>query len=375
MGMARALRRLLGGTALALTVTAAGGLAGSGPAPGAAASGPPATVLGAEPDAASAAAATLPQLQPVRIGVVETSSEVGIYLADERGYFTEQGLTPEYTRFESAAFAVAPLSTGEIDVASGVVSAGLFNAINRGVELRIAGPQSRYEPGHAQVQLMLRKDLADSGAVRDYADLRGHTLAINSTGSTVELLAERALQRGGLAMSDVNVVQLGFGDQLAAFTNGAIDTSLMAEPTSTVAVDRGVAVKWRQADEWSPGIQVSMVLYGPNYVSRSPDAGQRYMTAYLKGVRTSYDAMIAGRGDRESVIQTMIRHTPLKDRALYDRMPWVYIDPDLRIAMDDLRATMQWLVDRGLVDQPTDLNVAVDSRFTTYALGVLGPYQ
>jgi hypothetical protein len=75
------------------------------------------------------------------------------------------------------------------------------------------------------------------------------------------------------------------------------------------------------------------------------------------------------------VIQAMIRHTPLKDRALYDRMGWVYIDPDLRIVEDDLRATMQWLVDRGLVDQATDLNVAVDRRFSQHALGVLGPYQ
>jgi NitT/TauT family transport system substrate-binding protein len=377
MGTARAIRRLLGGAALALAVAVGGNLPGALPAPSATASSSPAGVRWSENvEPSEAAPATLlPQLQPVRIGVVETLSEVGIALANDRGYFAEQGLTPEYVRFESATFAVAPLSIGEIDVASGVVSAALFNAINRGVELRIAGPQSRYEPGYGNVQLMLRRDLADSGAMRDYADLRGRTLAINAMGSTVELLAERALQRGGLAMSDVNIVQIGFGDQLAALANGAIDAGLIAEPTSTIAVDRGLAVKWREADEWSPGIQVSMALYGPNYVSRNPDAGQRYMVAYLRGVRDSYNTMIAGRGDRESVIQTMIRHTPLKDRALYDRMRWVYIDPDLRIVEDDLRATMQWLVDRGLVEQPTDLNVAVDRRFSQHALAVLGPYQ
>jgi NitT/TauT family transport system substrate-binding protein len=377
MGTRRAVGRLLGGGALALAVAVAGSALAAWPAPGAAASdASAATLVRAEPVPHGApVAAMLPQLQPVRIGVVETSSEVGIALANDRGYFTEQGLAPEYVRFESAAFAVAPLSIGEIDVASGVVSAGLFNAINRGVELRIAGPQSRYEAGHGQVQLMVRKDLADSGVMRDYADLRGRTLAINATGSTVELLAERALRRGGLAMSDANIVQLGFGDQLPAFANRAIDVGLTAEPTSTLAVDRGLAVKWREADEWSPGIQVSMVLYGPNYVNRNPDAGQRYMVAYLRGVRDSYSAMIAGRGDRESVIQTMIRHTPLKDRALYDRMSWVYIDPNLRIDENDLRATMQWLVERGLVDQPTDLNVAIDRRFAQHALGVLGPYQ
>ena len=375
MSTGRGLRQLVGGAVLALVVALAGGAPGGLLARGAAASTQPANG-GAEamvPGAASSL--VLPQLQPVRVGVVETSSEIGLYVANERGYFAEQGLAPEYVRFESAAFAVAPLSIGELEVASGVVSAGLFNAINRGVELRIAGPQSRYEPGHGQVQLMLRRDLADSGALQDYGDLRGRTVAVNSLGSTVELLAERALRRGGLTVNDVNLVQLGFGDQLSAFANRAIDAGLIAEPTSTVAVDRGLAVKWREADEWSPGIQVSMVLYGPNYVSRNPDAGQRYMTAYLKGVRDYHDAINMGRGDREAVIQTMMRNTALKDRALYDRMRWVYIDPNLVIAEDDLRATMQWLLDRGLSERPTDLNVAIDRRFGQHALSVLGPYQ
>ncbi len=351
--------------ARALAVLAVAGL---GILPG----GPAGQAVTAAPGADGAAGAILPQAQPVRIGIVQTTSEIGIYLATERGYFTEQGLTPDFQRFDSAAFAVAPLSTGELEVASGVVSAGLFNAINRGIELRIAGPQSRYEPGHAQVQLMLRRDLAESGALRDYADLRGRTFAINSLGSTVELMAERALQRGGLTLNDVNLVQLSFGDQLAAFANNAIDVGLIAEPTSTVAVDRGLAVKWREADEWTPGIQVSMVLYGPNFVSRNPDAGQRYMVAYLKGVRDYHQAAIAGRADREPIIQTLIRNTALKDRALYDRMRWVFIDPNLVIDENDLRATMEWFVGRGLLDRPTDLNVAIDRRFMEYALGVLG---
>jgi NitT/TauT family transport system substrate-binding protein len=324
---------------------------------------------------AAVAAAPLPQLQPVRLGMVLTASEVGIHLAQERGYFAEQGLGAEYVRFDSAAFAVVPLSTGELDAASGVISAALFNAINRGVEVRLVSPQSRYEPGHSQLMLDVRKDLLDSGAVRDYADLRGRTLAVMSLASTVEMLAERMLQRGGLTLADVNVVQMGAGDQLAAFASGGIDAGLLTEPQATIADDRGLAVKWRQAAEWSPGVQVSNILYGPTYVSRNPDAGQRFLVAYLKGVRDYYNAVIAGRGDREAVIDVLIRNTALKDRALYDRMLWVYMDPNLTLDEADLRATMQWFVDRGLTDRPTDLNVAVDKRFADHALRTLGPYR
>jgi NitT/TauT family transport system substrate-binding protein len=337
----------------------------------------PASLASANPAPAEAIppSAAPPQLQPVRLGIVATSSEVGIHLANERGYFAEQGLAPDFTRFDSATFAVAPLGSGELDAAAGAVSAALFNVINRGVEVRLVSPLSRYERGYSQSWLNVRKDLIDSGAIRDYADLRGRTLAILATGSTVEMLAERMLQRVGMGLGDVNTVQLGAGDQIAAFANGAIDAGLITEPQATIADDRGVAVRWREVAEWSPGVQVSNILYGPNYVTRNPDAGQRFMVAYLRGVRDYYSAVIDGRGDREAVIETLIRNTALKDRALYDRMLWVYMDPNLILDENDLRTTMQWFVDRGLVERPTDLNVAVDRRFADHAVRTLGLYR
>ncbi|MBX5490785.1 MAG: ABC transporter substrate-binding protein [Chloroflexi bacterium] len=328
----------------------------------------------AAPAPPQAPAAVLPQLQQVKIGDVAASSAVGVYLAQDRGYFQEQGLNAEFLRFDSGSLTVAPLSVGELDVGVGVVSAALFNAIGRGVDVRLVAPQSRYELGYSQLILDLRRDLADSGAIRDFADLRGRTIAVLSLASTNELVMERALQQGGLTVNDVNLVPLGSGDQITAFANGSIDAGLLTEPQATVAADRGVAVKWREAAEWSPGVQVSNILYGPNFTQRNVDAGQRFMLAYLKGVRDYYDAIIAGRGDREAVIATLMRYTPLQDRALYDRILFVYIDPNLAFNEGDLRATIQWHLDRGLIERPVDLSTVIDGRFVQHALSVLGRY-
>ncbi len=372
----RCTRRLLTCALLALFVLALGSLPSGLTRPGAA-NGPRPGVAVAEaaPGPGEAAASALPQLQETHIGVVYSSSEIGLYLAQERGYFAEQGLTADYTRFDSGAFAVAPLSVGDLDAASGVVSAALFNAINRGVDVRLASPQSRYDLGHGQLILDVRRDLVDSGAIRDYADLRGRTIGVLSFGSTNELVAERALQRGGLTADDANLIQMGAADQITALGNGAIDVGLLTEPQATIAQDRGAAVKWHEAAEWSPGIQVSNILFGPNYTGRDVDAGRRFMVAYLKGVRDYYNAIIANRGGREEVIDVLIRQTPYKDRALYDRILWVYIDPNLTLNEDDLRTTMQWFVDKGLLDHAPDLSSVVDRRFVQHALDVLGPYQ
>ncbi len=365
----RALIAVILGLALAALGSSPGGLAGRPPIEGAG------QVRWAAPETAPAAAAELPQRETTRIGVLGISSEVGFYLAHERGYFAEQGLAADFERFEAPGAIIAPLSLGDLDAASIAVTAAMFNAVNRGVEVRLVSPQSRYEPGYSQLILDVRKDLADGGAIRDYADLRGRTLAIINFGSPSELLLERALQRGGLALSDANVVQLGSGDQITAFANRGIDAGLLTEPQATIAQDRGVAVKWRAAADWYPGIQVSTVMYGPNYVARNPDAGQRFLVAYLRGVRDYYNAVIADRGGREGIVEVLMQHTPLRDRALYDRISWLYVDPNLTLLEDDLRTTMQWFLDRGLVDRPTELSQIYDGRFVQNALRVLGPYQ
>ena len=387
MGGRRGVRQGLVGVLLAVALVALSGPGGSGVAPERVASAAPAVAsmarpaVGGEPSAwlaaevapATEAAAVLPQGQTVKVGDVGASSAVGLYLAFERGYFAEQGLNIDFVRFDSGAGTVAPLSVGELDAAVGVVSAGLFNAINRGLELRIVSPQSRYELGYSQLILNVRKDLADSGAIRDYADLRGRTAAVLSLGSTNELVYERALRRGGLGPSDANIIPLGATDQISAFSNRAIDVGLLTEPQATLAAERGTSVKWREGAEFSPGTQVSMVLYGPNYISRNPEQGQRFMVAYLKGVRDYANAVMANRGGRDAVVDALVKHTPLRDRELYERILWVFIDPNLAINDDDLRATIQWHVERGLIDRPTDLGQAVDRRFVEHALRVVGP--
>jgi NitT/TauT family transport system substrate-binding protein len=372
-------RRFTAGALLALGLA----LLGSGPAALSAGQGmPPREPALARPlapwpplGAAAAEASGLPQRETARVGVLGISSEVGFYLAQEHGYFAEQGLTADFERFEAPGAIFAPLNLGELDAASIAVTAAMFNAVNRGVEIRVASPQSRYELGHSQLFLDVRNDLVDGGAVRDFGDLRGRTAAIINLGSPSELLIERALQRGGVGLGDVNLVQLGSGDQITAFANRAIDVGLLTEPQATIAQDRGVAVKWREAASWYPGIQVSTVMYGPNYTTRNPDAGQRFLVAYLRGVREYYNAIIANRGGREQIVDVLTQYTPLRDRALYDRMSWVYIDPNLTLVEDDLRTTMQWFLDRGLVDRLTDLNNIYDPRFVQNALRVLGPYQ
>jgi NitT/TauT family transport system substrate-binding protein len=67
----------------------------------------------------------------VSIGIVSSLTDLTFYIAEQKGYFAEEGITPEFVKFKSGTQMVAPLATGELNVASGSISAALFRSSNR----------------------------------------------------------------------------------------------------------------------------------------------------------------------------------------------------------------------------------------------------
>src|SRR5215213_7433173 len=123
--------------------------------------------------AATATAAPPPPAQAVRLGALGSTTDAGFYIALDRGYFREQGLDIEFVPFDSAARMVAPLSAGQLDVGGGSPSAGLFNAIARGIDVKLVADKGSAPPGFGFEGLLFRRDLADSGQLRTAGDLAG----------------------------------------------------------------------------------------------------------------------------------------------------------------------------------------------------------
>src|SRR4051812_29813123 len=134
----------------------------SGAAPPAA----PTTARAAAPPGGSAApapAAVAPLSPPVtvRIGVLQTLALAPFAIAETRGYYAEEGLQLEYANFDSGARMVAPMAAGQLDVAQGSHSAGLFNALASGIDLKIVSDNGVLIPGRNTSQIVARKALAD----------------------------------------------------------------------------------------------------------------------------------------------------------------------------------------------------------------------
>ena len=120
--------------------------------------------------------------QKVRVGNVNTVSDVGIYIADRKGYFKAEGLDVEFVGFKTAAQMIAPLGAGQLDVGGGTVSAALYNARARNIGIRIVADKGSSRPQYNFSTVMVRKDHVDSGRYRSFKDLKGMKVAVAAVG-------------------------------------------------------------------------------------------------------------------------------------------------------------------------------------------------
>ena len=327
--------------------------------------------------ALDAARAPADAAEQVKIGISRTISDAGYYMADAMGFFRDEGIDVSITGFNSAAQMIAPLGTGELDVGGGTVSAGFYNAVGRGILMKIVADQASIKPGYGYSSLMVRKDLVDSGRYKSFADLKGMKVAIGAPGTGTASALNEALKKGGLKYSDVDVV--GFPEHLPTYRNKGIDASITNEPTMTRAIEDGVAVRVAGNDITYPDQQTAVTFYADNFIRNRRDVAERFMRAYLRGVRMYNDALKDGRlaGPKANeVIPILVKYTTIKDESMFRRMVPSYCNPDGEVNVTSLKKDLEFFRELGLIEKKdASVDGVVDSSFAKAAVAKLGPYR
>jgi ABC-type nitrate/sulfonate/bicarbonate transport system substrate-binding protein len=214
----------------------------------------------------------------------------------------------------------------------------------------------------------------DSGQFKGWADLKGKKVAISSTDNSAEVFVDHVMRSVGLSIKDVDNPILGYPDQGPGFVNKAIDAGQTIEPFATQYVEKGFAVIPPDKETIYKGFQAAVVMYGPKFIADKPDVGKRLMVAYLRGVR-DYNVAFTKGTNKDAVIQSLINHTSVKDRALYDKMGLPGLNPDGPPNDQDLAGQQDFFLARGYQKEKLDLKPVLDHSFTEYAVGQLGKFS
>ena len=308
---------------------------------------------------------------PVRMGYLGVASDAGIFIALEKGYFKAQGLDLSLERFGVGADQMALLGSGRLDIASGAPSPTLFNAILRGLPVVVVADKGSLRKGFGFNVLVVRKALVDAGQFRGLGDLRGRVLGTASPASIVNFENSLLLRKGGLTPHDVAIEYMEFVDQPAAMANGKIDAAVMVEPFATAAESRGIGKIVMPLDQILPDFQTAAIFYNTQWAREHPEEARGWMVAYVKALRY-YNAALRNREIRDDVITIMIGRTPIKDRAVWDRMIWPGLSPDGAVNVRTILDYQRWLLNERLIGAFVTPARFVDLSYVEHAASVLG---
>lgn len=314
-------------------------------------------------------------LVKVTVGSTGSQSDAPLDIAIEKGYFRDEGLDVVLQTFDSAANMVSLVGAGQLDIAAGNVSPGLFNAVERGIDLKIVASKSSEPKGYGYTSLLVRKPLWDSGKVRSIKDLRGMKVAEPAPRSN---FLEYALEKGGLTLRDVQEVVLSFSDQIIALANGSVDAAIVAEPWVTKALDGGSVVRLIQGDAIAQNHMMTSIIYGGPFIKNKPDAARKFMVAYIKGLRYYDEALANGHlaGPKaDDVISILMKYTGIKDPSVYRTITPNGVDPNGRVNVTSLRRDLSFYKSFGLVKGDVTVDQAVDLTYVDDALKALGRYK
>jgi NitT/TauT family transport system substrate-binding protein len=298
-----------------------------------------------------------PEMTTVKVAYIPLISNGPLFIAQEEGYFTRQGITVEFEKFQSGPATLPPLINGDIAASGGAINAGLYNAIARGAHVRIVADKGRMAPGFCNsTALVVRRDLFEQGAVRNESDLRGRKV---SASADQHFAVSRALARGNLTGDDIEKIDLDYPSAVIALKNGAIDAGILTEPYLTQALNSGAAVVLVPGSVYAPNFPVPL-YYGPAFLDKNPELGRRFMIAYLQGVH-QYNA-----GKTERNLEILHIHTRL-DKELLKQSCWVPIADDGQVIRQPVIEYMDWLYDKGDISQKINEDQIFDMSYVTYA--------
>lgn len=292
---------------------------------------------------------------------IPTAVLVGI----EKGFFLEEGIEVEPVFFKNGAEIAPAVATGQVDVAATTSGAPLFNALARGIEVKIVADTLRLEkdsPGGDPTSIVVSNNLVknNSGNI-----LRGAKIGITAPGQILDMIVRQHIEVSGLNIDDVELVSMPMPDMLVAMENNAIDAAIMLDPFTTFATSRGIGEVLAHGSDVVPGIQQAFLIYGDNLAEVNRELGQKFMNGYYKTNLWLRSALATGEG-RKEVADIYQKYIPSRDKKIYEGIALSVAVEDLSVNIDNNYGLL-WQIDqlkeRGLLLGDPELIKQVDFSF------------
>jgi NitT/TauT family transport system substrate-binding protein len=301
--------------------------------------------------------------------VLGSMSHAPLFIADEAGFFADQGIVLDRMTFRRTAAGLPALAAGDLDVYIGTLAPSLLNVIARTDNVRFVLARTGLRPeGCAAYALLAQRELIESGRLKQPRDLAGLRIGTERTSSNFYII-NMLLNSGGLTPDDVETTYIPYRLKPEGFARNLMDVSTSSEPWMTRIIEGGSAVQWIPTRDVVPGFQYGFMLFGPSLLEDNREAARRFVTAYMRGVR-QYNTD----GKTEQHLEILSRNLRLEPDLLR-RVCWPHQQNDGHVDLEQLERYQTWAIGEGLVDRKLTGDQLWDRSFVDHANGVLGEVE
>ncbi len=307
----------------------------------------------------------------LRLGLLRTLSPAPFYIAQERGYFRDQGIDLSFTFFQAAQPIAAAAVAGDIDVGVTALTGGFFNLAEKGT-LKVIGGALHEEKGYQGSAILVSK-AAYAAGLTSLDKLPGHSVAITQYGSSFHYMIGRIAEAKGFDIKTVTLRPVQqIANMVAAVGSGQVDATIAIASQAKPMEAAGQAHILGWAGDIVP-YQITALFTTTAMTTQKPDLLHRFAKAYQRGV-ADY---------RHAFLRLDAQGNPIVDSAADAAIPAItaYVftgDPDARAkilqgvgyydeggALDvaDVTEQIKWFRAQGLVKGDMDPASMIDTRF------------
>jgi NitT/TauT family transport system substrate-binding protein len=293
-----------------------------------------------------------PSEDVVRLGVLQSWILEGpFYIAQEKGFFEEEGVNVEIVEIGNFGEFVPALISGEILLAENTADSFIIQSVT--------------EPNLRQV---LRKasifgvdGIVATNDVQSLKDLKGKEIAVETISPSHFLLLNK-LKEAGLSSSEVELLPTNAGDAGAAFLTGGVDVAVTWEPWLSRASEREDGhLLYSTKDE--PDLIYDILMTRGDLNDKEKEDVGRILRAWFKALKfieenpeESKDIFVRGLGLPDEEIEFFLTKVGFTD-----------YEENIRFFRDDAvtytdNAAQIWL-DEGIITEKSDASIIIDPSY------------
>lgn len=251
--------------------------------------------------------------------------------------YGEKGIEVVFSEITQGSKMTEAVAAGSLDFCNALGGTSAILAAANGVDIKVIGTYSRAPKAFTI--------MAGSEEILGIEDLKGKTV-VGPKGTILHQLLLGALVEKGMGLEDVEFINMGIGDGLAALSSGNADAALVAGPAVTLALEAG-----NHVIETGEGLLDATIVIATSgdMVENYPDLVETYLQVHA-------DSLAFMQSNPEETWAMAAEETGISVEAVKTMYPWYDFNPEITGKdVEELEKTQTFLIENGMLEQEIDL--------------------